>query len=222
MVETLTLITAKQPGSAVLPPLEMPSASEEIHHRIANHLQLLEASVRFEAMRRDEPGLATILAAISDRISAIATVHRQLYRDPGCGTTLDLAAFVDELVEGLGRSIDPVSGALFIERVSDPIEAAAADAALVGIMITELVANACKHAHVAGTGGRVVVRLAPLGGAGFRLAVEDNGRGKPGHSSRSGLGTRLIDAIARQLGATYAWHDAAPGARFVMERPSPA
>lgn len=213
-----TIATAETQAALVLPPVEMPSALEEIHHRVANHLQLLEASVRFEAMRRDEPALIGVLAAISDRIAAIAAVHRHLYRSNDAGEMLDLSAYVAELAGTIGRGIAFSSDGVILDIANGPVETRAGDAALVGILLTELVGNACKHAYAPGTAGRVTVRLAALGDGGYSLSVEDEGRGRPEEGGRRGLGSRLIDAIASQLGASYVWRDLEPGSAFMLER----
>ena len=213
-----SIASAEVQEALVLPPVEMPSALEEVHHRVANHLQLLEASVRFEAMRRDEPALIGVLAAISDRIAAIAAVHRHLYRSNDGGELLDLSAYVQELAGTIGRGIAFSSDGVIVDVANGRVETRAGDAALVGILLTELVGNACKHAYAPGSAGRVTVRLAPLGGGGYSLSVEDEGRGRPEDGGRRGLGTRLIDAITCQLGATYVWRDLEPGSAFILER----
>ena len=213
-----TIATAETHAALVLPPVEMPSALEEIHHRVANHLQLLEASVRFEAMRRNEPALAGVLAGISDRIAAIAAVHRHLYRTPDTKERLDLAAYVRELVGTIGRGIAFSADGVTLDIGNEPLDARAGDAALVGILLTELVGNACKHAYAPGSAGRVTVRLASIGDGGYSLSVEDEGRGRPADGGRRGLGSRLIDAIVCQLGASYAWRDLEPGSAFMLER----
>ncbi len=81
-----------------------------------------------------------------------------------------------------------------------------ADAGSIGFLVTELVINALKHAFVGDRGaGRLVVAY-EVSDTGWRLAVSDNGIGtenvRPGSARTvSGLGTIIVEAIAKQLGA---------------------
>jgi two-component sensor histidine kinase len=75
-----------------------------------------------------------------------------------------------------------------------------------GLIVTELVINALKHAFPGGEAGEVLVSY-DAGGSGWRLSVSDNGVG-PGDASAEmahiGLGTSIVEALARQLDGTVA------------------
>jgi two-component sensor histidine kinase len=84
-----------------------------------------------------------------------------------------------------------------------------------GLIVTELVINAIKHAFPKRTnGGRIIVSFAADGEA-WLLSVCDNGTGMPAHTKRGrrGLGTGIVDALSRQLEARVAVVDANPGTR---------
>jgi len=76
-----------------------------------------------------------------------------------------------------------------------------------GLIVTELVINALKHAFPGAKGdARVVVSYESAGGA-WTLKVSDNGGGigpkeVPGRRSRSGLGNSIVQALANQLAAS--------------------
>jgi two-component system, sensor histidine kinase PdtaS len=74
----------------------------------------------------------------------------------------------------------------------------------VGLILTELVINALKHAFSSGETGEILVSY-DAQGSGWRLSVSDNGTG-PGDDSAErphiGLGTSIVEALARQLDAT--------------------
>jgi two-component sensor histidine kinase len=83
----------------------------------------------------------------------------------------------------------------------------------IGLIVTELVINALKHAFPQGTmGGSITVTFAstPLG---WVLTVADDGVGLAGdHApSKAGLGTGIVNALAGQLAATVAVTNANPG-----------
>jgi chemotaxis protein methyltransferase CheR len=72
-----------------------------------------------------------------------------------------------------------------------------------GLVTTELVINALKHAFPSGHAGEIVVRY-DCDGAGWRLLVSDNGVGwgdERHERTGSGLGTSIVEALSHQLGA---------------------
>ena len=72
-----------------------------------------------------------------------------------------------------------------------------------GLVTTELVINALKHAFAPGYEGEIVVRY-DVDGAGWRLSVSDNGVGRrdDGHErGGGGLGTSIVEALSHQLNA---------------------
>ena len=72
----------------------------------------------------------------------------------------------------------------------------------VGLIVTELVINALKHAFMADAAtGRIMVTYR-VEGHGWRLTVSDNGVGKPNGDqspSATGFGTGIVAALVRQL-----------------------
>jgi two-component sensor histidine kinase len=77
----------------------------------------------------------------------------------------------------------------------------------IGLLVTELVINAIKHAFPAVTrAGRVVVAY-EVAGTNWKLSISDNGIGVPDADAgrlgqkKSGLGTSIVKALAQQLEA---------------------
>jgi chemotaxis protein methyltransferase CheR len=73
-----------------------------------------------------------------------------------------------------------------------------------GLIVTELVMNALKHAFPdEKTEGHITVAY-DVSGTNWKLSVSDNGIGKPDGvfaQEKSGLGTGIIKALAQQLDA---------------------
>lgn len=94
----------------------------------------------------------------------------------------------------------------------------------VGMMVAELVTNACKHAYRPDEPGCVYVRFERVADGRCRLTVGDNGAGLPGdfepRSSR-GLGMMMVQAQAEQLVGELEIDRAPPGVRFVTTFPVP-
>jgi chemotaxis protein methyltransferase CheR len=74
----------------------------------------------------------------------------------------------------------------------------------IGLIVTELVLNAVKHAFPGDRSDGTVIVAYDLAEPNWRLTVSDNGIGRTeGHSdvTNPGLGTTIIEALAKQLDA---------------------
>jgi two-component sensor histidine kinase len=170
----------------------------EVHHRVSNSLQMVLSFVAMQAKQSD-PAVRSALDDIQNRIKAISKVHQRLYTRDDL-TTIDLDAYLANLVEDLRSSLP---GTATIELVAEPVSVSPDTGVSVGVIVNELVSNAAKYAFVASQKGKVLVYLKADDGGGFSITVEDDGdgidagRGPVG----TGLGTRIVDAIARSLGS---------------------
>lgn len=201
----------------VLPPLPPRNVVDEINHRIANSLQLLSAMVVMEARAVADPAALAALDMTGRRIAAIASVHRQLYQTR-LPETVDLGAYLDDLGADLERACAHTAAGRRVRVDATPVNVEAADATAIGIIVSELVTNACKYAYAPGQPGDVRIRLHAMPFGGYELAVEDRGRGLSAgpHSRGTGFGALLVEMMAARLGGRCEYHDGHPGARFVL------
>jgi two-component sensor histidine kinase len=97
------------------------------------------------------------------------------------------------------------------------------DAISFGLIVTELVINALKHAFPSGRPGKITVDYRSQG-EGWRLSVGDDGVGmsKAPSEAKAGLGTSIVEALARQLHAQVKVADAGPGTLVSIAHTSPA
>ena len=206
------MITDVSPSRGIVSQRRMiPDAADEANHRIANQLQLVAALIAVEARGASRETIAA-LERTRERIVAIGAVHRHLHTsDDGA---IDLGDYLEELGERLSRSCGP-GRPVTVDAETVPVTSATAT--MVGVLATELVTNACKHAYRAGEPGGILMTLHRRADGRYRFAVEDRGRASATPSAGTGLGNRLIHATAAKLGATVAWEDAAPGTRFLMD-----
>ena len=199
-------------------PAQLFSAAE-MNHRIANNLALLAALVDLDGRLVSDPAAISVLEATRRRIHAIAGVHRRLYRSQA-GDAVDLCAFLGEFSADLRTMCEDVGGnrRLFFDgtAMTVPLEYAVA----VGLLVAELVSNACKYAYPGDTRGDIRIIQRAWGLRGWTLIVEDDGVGFTALAA-PGLGSQLIHATAKWLGASYEWRDAHPGTRFTMRGEAP-
>jgi two-component sensor histidine kinase len=178
---------------------------QEMQHRIANSLQIIASilSLKARAVKSDEARLH--LENARQRVMSVAAVQQQLLAS-GHGGRIEVGPYLARLCETLAASMTDESRPISLQVQADAGTVSSADAGSIGFLVTELVINALKHAFVGDRGaGRLVVAY-EVSDTGWRLAVSDNGIGtenvQPGSArTASGLGTIIVEAIAKQLGA---------------------
>ena len=187
----------------------------EVNHRVANSLQVVSAMVRLQASALTD---ATARGALEDtqrRIDAIAQVHRRLY-SASDAESVDVQDYLRALIDELAETLSSDAAPRRLSLDATPLRLPTDRAVSLGVIVTELVTNACKYAYPAG-GGEVRVRLAEADGA-FELTVEDDGCGMAdGARPRgTGLGQKLIRAMAQSLRGTIAYDPAHSGVRATL------
>lgn len=195
----------------------------EMNHRVANSLQIVSSLVKFEARRAKSAESRSIMRDIRLRLDAVARVHRQLYVSGG-GTMIGMREYLTGLVEDLGLTFASSAALCTVEVTVDAIDLPSAEVISIGILVSELVSNACKYAYAEGQRGAVRVIFSALRPAGFRLVVEDDGRGIDDGAgpSGTGVGTQIIRAMADTLEATVHAENTHPGFRTTVEKTGPA
>ncbi|MBD2842900.1 histidine kinase dimerization/phosphoacceptor domain -containing protein [Erythrobacter rubeus] len=171
----------------------------EMHHRVANNLQTLLSLFRIEARRRsaneDDDGAPESVAAI--RLRTMALLHEKL-RARQSGTLVGTDVFLTELKDLLENSLGRKNVTLDAEFDEALIEADIA--APLGLLVSELVTNAYKHAFPS-TGGTISMRL-EADDSRAMVTVVDDGIGFEDTAGRDGIGLSLIDDLAAQIRAT--------------------
>lgn len=192
----------------------------EIHHRVKNNLQIVSSLLNLQARRLTDPAQRAPFDDARQRVVSMALIHDQLYRQHDLAR-IDFRPYLNELVR-LQRSAYGVGGSrirLDVDVQAPPLPLHTAIPC--GLIASELVSNALKHAFPDGREGRVVVRLRAEA-AEWELAVEDTGMGAAAVEGAGGLGLEIVDALARQLGGTVAIDADVTGHRARVRFPSPA
>lgn len=188
----------------------------EVNHRVSNSLQLVSAFVHLQAGVLTDPAAQAALADTRRRIEAISQVHRRLYT----GAAVDAVAmddYLDALVGELQQTWSTPAAPRTIVLSAEPIAMKTDRAVSLGVIVNELVSNACKYAYPADAPGEVRVTLSRAGEE-FRLVVEDDGCGiAAGAAPRgTGIGTRVIGAMAKSLHGMLDYDLAHAGVRAVL------
>jgi two-component sensor histidine kinase len=183
---------------------------QELHHRVANSLQIIAAVLLQSARRVKSQETRGHLYDAHNRVMSVATVQQQLAASR-LGD-VHLRAYLTDLCHSLGASMIRDRDQLELEVKSDDSVTDADVSVSLGLIVTELVINALKHAFPGHRAGKITVGYTAKG-AGWTLSVEDNGVGMPvdAASAKPGLGTSIIEALAKQLDATVEIAGARPG-----------
>ena len=187
----------------------------EVNHRVANSLQLVSAFVHMQARNASE-GAKAALADTQRRIAAIAQVHRRLYTSDSVDS-VDMAEYLSALVGELQETWSTPTAPRLLTFEADPVRLGTDKAVAVGVIVNELVSNACKYAYAADGGGAVRVALRSEG-EDFVLQVEDDGCGMPsdGEIKGTGLGSKLVSAMAATLRAAVVYDSTYDGVRATL------
>jgi len=181
---------------------------------------LLSALLSSQGREVSDPEARAALETSVQRIGAIAGVHRQLYRSHG-EIGVDLRAYLMDLLAELKGSFSCRDRHILLE--AEPVTAPSDFASVIGIIVTELVINACKHAYAPDQRGDIRVVLAIDTTGGFTLEVRDRGCGRANETqSVKGLGSRIVDLMSRKLNAEARYVPAAVGSSFVMKGELPS
>lgn len=208
------------PTITILPAIPAPSSIDEVNHRIANSLQLLSVMVSVTARDIADPDARAALASTQRQIGAIARVHRQLCLSHEAAAA-DLAAYLKALGQDLELSFGNAAAGPRVLVHAENVRVSPEAATSIGIIVSEIVINACKYAYAPGVRGDVRITLLTIPG-GYSLEIEDRGGGMASTAPGSGLGGRLVALMSARLGASHGWEDARPGTRFVLRVYSPA
>jgi two-component sensor histidine kinase len=186
----------------------------ELAHRTKNDLAIIGAAITLQRNASADPAVKDALAQAHARVMIVASAQERLRGDAADGSRLDLAAYVEQLCNGLGdllRGIRPI--AVRVECASAMVPGTTA--ITVGLIVNELVTNCFKYAFPGETPGTVRVGIG-MEGPRILIEVEDDGIGCP-EDFTPGLGSRLVRLLAQQKGGSMTREHLAPGCRVRVD-----
>ena len=172
----------------------------EVNHRVGNSLQIISSLLHLQANSSTEDDVKAALTNAMGRVAAVAQVHRRLYTSHDLKNVM-LNQYLDALLEDLRRSAEGNRMSRLTLK-AEPIEIDPDRAVAIGIIVNELVMNAVKYAYPDGAGPIDVVLHAQ--GDDLLLSIADNGVGLNGKTDprSTGMGQRIVTAMASKLEAS--------------------
>ena len=193
---------------------------QELTHRVRNSLQIIASMVMIEARSHKSGEGKAALERVSHRIMALGQLYSKLSQADTV-EAVEAASYLDELCRDLIASVHKEGDTSIVLKTEIESELLPTDRAIpIGLIVNELVTNAVKYAFPGGTKGTVTVTLKRAPGE-LRLTVADDGQGLDPRRGDSGLGGRLVDGFAQQLGGRVERKSDGRGTTVNLILPSP-
>ncbi|TVR04961.1 MAG: PAS domain S-box protein [Spirochaetaceae bacterium] len=174
---------------------------KEVHHRVKNNLQVVASLVSLSNTNRANPD--ELLRDIRQRVLAMAQIHERLYRSEDFAR-IDLVGYTEDMVREVSSVYNTVGAQIQVDGDRDQVYLSITQAVPCGLMLTELLTNAFKHAFLPPPESpRIQVSVRQTNNE-VELVVRDNGVGIPhGTDIRQATttGFTIIAALAAQLRA---------------------
>jgi two-component sensor histidine kinase len=192
----------------------------EVNHRVANSLSLVSSLVRLQAASVTDQAARDALAETQARIFAISGVHKRLYASSDI-RSVDIDEYLASIAEHLDMTMKEGGHEARIKVAAESLKVPTDMAVSIGVAVTELVTNAFKYAYPKGTSGEVRIALRRDAEQQALLCVEDDGVGWSGAGpvQGTGLGTRIVQAMATTLGSEVEYEVTTPGTRVTLRFP---
>jgi two-component system, sensor histidine kinase PdtaS len=193
---------------------------KESDHRLLNDLQMTISLLSLQSRGSTNAEAAEQLAVAANRVAMIARIHHRLNSDEGA-QTIEFKKFLEDFARDFSTMVSSKDSPEQIIVDGIEINLPAATAIPLGFIASELLTNAAKYGK-----GRIAVRLEPNLERGYALSVANDGPALPNDfdpGASKGLGMRIIQSFARQIGAELrsGRGDDGQGARFAVLFPAP-
>jgi two-component sensor histidine kinase len=195
---------------------------KEVDHRVKNSLQIVSGLLHLQA--KTAGAAASQFHNAAARVAAIAAVHQQLHKYDDVGTVV-LNRYIVELCQQITAAYSGPDRAWPLIVDADALTISTDVAVPLALIVNELITNAIQHSRPAGGSGSVHIALKD-GADNFSISVSDPGDGPaasppPGSlgTRHAGLGTRIVETLARQIHATVAKECSATGYKVSVTVP---
>lgn len=189
----------------------------EIDHRVKNSLQSVASFVRLQANRHDDPLAKEALNAVGRRVASVALLHQELAYE-ALGDEVALDRYMGKVAALFSASAPQ---GVRVEADIEPVVVDCTVATALAAIANEFVANSFKHAFPQERSGTVRLGGRYEGAHTYVLHLSDDGVGISSDApTASGLGTRIMEASAGQIGASIAAAANADGHALTVSIPS--
>ena len=170
-------------------------ALREMDHRTKNNFQIVTSLLTLQANRSGSAEVKAALKEAAERLKAVSAVYDSLAPSSQGLAAVRLQDQLQQMCDQIRRGIMP--DGIGLETELEPMLVPHETGVAIGIVVNELVTNACKHAFV-DRGGSIRVKAWREDGAAL-IEVADDGAGFDTSKVRNGLGSRLVTAFVQRV-----------------------
>lgn len=192
----------------------------EIQHRVKNHLAMIVGLIRLQA---GADGAAADYDMLARRVEALQLLYQELSAGgiaSAASAEVPLGAYVSRIAAAIGH-LDGRQG-VRVNVSAEEVPVGADVAGRVGLLLSEALTNAFRHAFRGRDIGMVETRLQRLSNGLVRLQIADDGIGMPEDHAwpdSESLGGRIVLALLRGLNARHSVDSSATGTTVTIDIP---
>lgn len=173
---------------------------KEIHHRVKNNLQIINSFLNLQFNDIEDPKVVDSITKSKIRINSMALIHTKLYQSDDL-SSIDFGEYIHELVDSIMSSY--VYGKNIVCNLKHEHAVFDIDLSVnLGLIITELLTNACKHAFKERNEGVIQIELLKVTENQYRLVFEDDGVGPVVNfkiDNPETLGLSIVNGLVGQI-----------------------
>ncbi|MBD2102432.1 histidine kinase dimerization/phosphoacceptor domain -containing protein [Leptolyngbya sp. FACHB-261] len=182
---------------------------KEVHHRVKNNLQVISSLLNLQSDQIQDSQALEVFKESQNRVRSMALIHEKLYQSKHLAS-IDFSDYIRSLTDTLLRSYGNSANRIELSMSAGEVLLGIDTAIPLGLIISELVSNALKHAFTEQEPGMIRVGLHNGSNSELMLTVSDNGIGLPKDfdwQNSESLGLRLVNDLAEQLdGSIEFWN----------------
>lgn len=185
---------------------------KELFHRTKNNMQIIYAFLSIYKDRVTKDEIRKVLEEVQGHILSVATVHQHLYLARSL-SSVDLGNYLGELMEKLKGLYKFIELKIELEKPPAPINLEVELVTRLGLLISEMINNSCRHGFRGKTAGNIKVRLRSRPGF-VELEYADDGNFQGDYNlflKSEGIGKHLVMGLVQQMSGKI---DFIPGQGF--------
>lgn len=174
---------------------------QETHHRVKNSLAQVSGLLQLQMMEVNDEKYSQLIKDATNRIHSMSLIHQALY-DTEEYSNISLEEYLQKLCTIIHRSFNDKENGIAMNFKLSKCSAGSQQATTLGLITTEILINAYKHAFKDRERGTIAISLEQQGEK-LLLCIEDDGIGLPPNSSsrKKSLGMKLIHQLSQQINA---------------------
>jgi two-component sensor histidine kinase len=188
----------------------------ELEHRVKNSFASIASVIRLQ-LRDAGPEAREVLQTALGRVESFARAYGYLRFQFNKAGTIALGAYLKDLCDALEQTATH-DGRIRFDCRTDATSVPRDKAITIGLLVNEIATNSVKHAFE-DRAGVVTVAFETRGNKQI-LTIADDGPGMEADDNFTGLGRRLIDALAQQAGGTVELDSGASGTAYTVTFPA--